>query len=418
MGEGAQAEAIAILRRLLAYAGQRLGWEAPLDAVRDARPRPQIPTRAVLRAVAVMFFCRLGSLNALAQTRPSGFWRRWRGSGLPSADTLGRVCTLVSPDDLRRVQHVVYSHLKRGKALPPPPHGLMLAVLDGHESHTSFHRHCPACLQRHVSTAAGPRIQYYHRHVALHLVSGALRLTLDLEPQRPGEDEIAAAMRLLQRVVEAYPRAFDVVAGDALYANSAFFNFVVGLGKDALAVLKDERRDLLVDVRSLLPASPPQVFERDRARVQAWDFSDFTTWPQVDAPVRVVRTLETGTIRRQQTKELVEQTSEWLWVTTLSAPRAPTAAVVQLGHARWSIENYGFNELVNHWHADHVYRHQPNALIVFGLLALLCLNIFTAFYQRDLKPAARQAACPLQIARQTAGQLLATLPGSTARGPP
>jgi len=365
-----------------------------------------------------MFFCRLGSLNALAQTRPSGFWHRWLGAGLPSADTLGRVCALVSPDDLRNVQHEVYSHLKRGKALPPPPHGLMLAVLDGHESHASFQRHCPACLQRNVAAAAGPRVQYYHRHVALHLVSGDLRLTLDLEPQRPGEDEIATAMRLLQRVVEAYPRAFDVVAGDALYANSTFFNFVVGLSKDALAVLKDERRDLVGDLRSLLPGTSPQTFERDRARVQAWDFSGFTTWPQVEAPVRVVRTLETRSIRRQRTKEPVEQTTEWLWATTLSASRAPTAAVVQLGHARWSIENYGFNELANQWHADHVYRHHPNAMVVFGLLALLCLNIFAAFYQRDLKPAARRAASLRQIARQTAAELQAAIPNSAPRRPP
>ena len=418
MGKGAYAEEVAILRRLLAYARQRLGWETPLDAIRDPRPHPRIPTRAILRAVAVMFFCRLGSLNALSQTRSSGFWFRWLGRTLPSADSVGRVCALVAPDDLRRVQRDIYSHLKRGKALEPPRHGLVLAVLDGHESQTSFHRHCSGCLQRTLSTATGERIQYYHRHAALHLVSGGLRLTLDLEPQRPGEDEIAAAQRLLQRVVERYPRAFEVVAGDALYANSTFFNFVVGLGKDALAVLKDERRDLLGDLRGLLPGASPQVFEHSGAHVQAWDFSGFTTWPQVNAPVRVVRTLETRSVRRQRTQEVVEQTTEWLWVTTLTASRASTAAVVQLGHARWSIENYGFNQLANPWHADHVYKHHPNAIVVFGLLALLCLNIFAAFYRRDLKPAARQAASLLQIARQAAGELQNAIPAGHSRDPP
>jgi hypothetical protein len=365
-----------------------------------------------------MFFCRLGSLNALAQTHPSGFWFRWLGRQLPSADTVGRVCARVSPDDLRRVQHTVYSHLKRGKALEPPPHGLMLAVLDGHESQASFHRHCSGCLQRTLTTANGQRIQYYHRYVALHLVSGELRLTLDLEPQQPGEDEIAAAKRLLTRAVQQYPRAFDVVAGDALYASSPFFNFVVGLGKDALAVLKDQRRDLVGDLRSLLPGASPQTFERDGACVQAWDFSGFTSWPQVETPVRVVRTLETRAVKRQRTKEIEQQTSEWLWVTTLSEPRASTTAVVQLGHARWSIENYAFNELANHWHADHVYKHDPNAMAVFGLLALLCLNLFAAFYRRDLKPAARQAASQLQIARQAAGELQNAIPTDHSRAPP
>jgi len=41
-------------------------------------------------------------------------------------------------------------------------------------------------------------------------------------------------------------------------------------------------------------------------------------------------------------------------VTTLSSNRASTPAVVALGHARWSIENQGFNETTNRWAADHV----------------------------------------------------------------
>jgi hypothetical protein len=35
---------------------------------------------------------------------------------------------------------------------------------------------------------------------------------LDLEPLREGEDEIGAAVRLLQRVLQRYPRAFDLTA--------------------------------------------------------------------------------------------------------------------------------------------------------------------------------------------------------------
>jgi hypothetical protein len=41
-------------------------------------------------------------------------------------------------------------------------------------------------------------------------------------------------------------------------------------------------------------------------------------------------------------------------VTTLPKATAATGAVVQLGHGRWTIENQGFNEISNRWHADHV----------------------------------------------------------------
>jgi hypothetical protein len=88
-----------------------------------------------------------------------------------------------------------------------------------------------------------------------------------------------------------------------------------------------------------------------------------------------------------------------------------------LGHGRWTIENQGFNELVNRWQADHVYQHQPNALLTFWLPAVICLTLFLAFYQRNLKPAARQAAGMLQIARLIATELRGAIPRGPARAP-
>jgi len=44
-------------------------------------------------------------------------------------------------------------------------------------------------------------------------------LMVDAEPMRSGEDEVATAIRLLERVIASYPRAFDVVIADALYTD-------------------------------------------------------------------------------------------------------------------------------------------------------------------------------------------------------
>ncbi len=407
-----------ILRRLLAYARTRLGWEAGLDSVGDARPQPQIGTPVIVRALAVMFLARLGSLNALAQTRERRFWSGWLGVELPSADTLGRVATQIELADLRAVHRQVYARLKRGKALPAPAHGLIAAVLDGHESHATFRRHCAGCLTRTVHTAGGDRTQYYHRHVSLQLVGANWTLLLDAEPQQPGEGEIAAALRLLERALPSYPRAFDLLVADGLYADPRVFNFVYAHGKDVLAVLKDNHPALLEDARSLFETKAPVAGRFGPRTCQWWDLSGFTTWPQVAAPVRIVRSVETWTVRRQLDQRIEEQQTEWFWVTTLTPTRAPTSAVVQLGHARWAIENAGFNELVTRWHADHIYRHEPTALLVCTLLAMLCLNIFLAFYRRDLKPAARQAASRLHLARQITSQLYTDRRGTPSRAPP
>lgn len=392
-----------------------LKWEGRLDAVRDSRRQGRIATCVIVRGLVVMFISRLGSLNALSQTRRSRFWEEWSGGGLPSADTDGRVAGLMEPEDLRGVNRWVYSRLKRNKALPAPRHGWTAAVLDGHESHATFRRHCPDCLERVVHTKGGDRIQYYHRVVSLQLVGAGWTLMLDGEPIRRGEDEVAAATRLLRRVEAAYARAFDVVLGDSLYANGAFFNFVRSLGKHVVAVLKDERRDLMEDARSLFGEVAPSPLSRGGSTCLCWDIEDFKSWPQVEGPVRVVRSLETRTVRRQRDGQREKQTSEWVWVTTLPNAIASTATVLSLGHSRWTIENQGFNEMVNHWHADHVYRHQGTAILVFWLLAMVCLNVFLAFYRRNLKPAARVGASMLHVARQMAAELYGGIPAGPAR---
>jgi hypothetical protein len=217
-----------------------------------------------------------------------------------------------------------------------------------------------------------------------------LRLLLDHEPQREGEDEVATAVRLLDRVIPAYPRAFDLVLADGLYATAPFFNFLLAHGKHGLAVLKDERRNLLQDVAGLFDYVPPRPGSHGSRQCLWWDFPDRTSWPQVKAPVRVVRSLETSSVRRQLDGTRHSLSSEWIWVTTLPLPQVPTARVVALGHQRWDIENHGFNELVNGWHADHVFKHEPNAMECFLLMAFLAINIFQAFLSLNLKPQLRQ----------------------------
>jgi hypothetical protein len=346
----------------------------------------------VVKAVLAIYWSRLGSLNAVGMTRSAKFWKSWLDGALCSADSLGRIVARIDAATLRQGIHHVYDRLKRNKALPDL-HGLAVAVLDGHESSASYRRCCDGCLKR--STASG-QIQFYHRNVTLMLLCGsppgrpAVRLLLDLEPQRVGEGEVAAALRLLERVLAAYPRAFDVLLADALYAVEPFLNFLLEHGKEALVVLKDERRDAYQDAAGLWAQQPPQLGRYDARSCRWWDIPDLLSWPQVKGAIRVVRSEESWTVKPQLTKEVTPQTTSWVWMTTLSVTQARTEQIVCLAHLRWDIENQGFNELVNGWHADHLYRHQPQAIECFLLLAFLAYNIFHAFFVLNLKPELRR----------------------------
>ena len=400
-----------MLQRILKYLGKLIDLPGHLAAMRDHRRAPRIPTAVVIKSILVMMLTRLGSFNALEESAAARLWKKLLGRKLPSADTLGRVCQTLEADPIRRMIHAEYSRLKRLKALDPPSHGLIVAVVDGHETHATRHRCCSDCLKRTLKTKQGTVTEYYHRLVHILLVGKDLCFHLDAEPIRPGEDEVAAALRLLDRACADFPRAFDLVAGDGLYARADFFNAVLAKGKHALAVLKDEQRDLLKDARALWETMQPTVREADHVTFEMWDAEGFTTWPQCTAPtLRVVRSRETTRIKRQLTKQVEEKVSDWTWVTTAPKAQASTRAVVTMGHGRWSVENQGFNELVNRQDADHVYKHDGNAILVLWLLTSFCANLFLTFYRRNLKPALQKAYTTLAIARQILGDLTGTLP--------
>jgi hypothetical protein len=51
-----------------------------------------------------------------------------------------------------------------------------------------------------------------------------------------------------------------------------------------------------------------------------------------------------------------------------------------------SLPGPAFNEPVNGWYVDHVYKHEPNATEAFLLTVFLAYNFFHAFLTRNLKP--------------------------------
>ena len=359
-----------------------------------------------------MGLLRLGSLNGLDQSRRERGWNGLIGAGLPSQRTNGRVMEALDCDGLRQVLRSVYSRRKRNKSLRSFFGGWVALILDGHECQASFLRSCPDCLKRTVHTEKGERTQYYHRLVAATLLCDAERLLLDCEMQRPGEDEVACAMRLLERILRDYPRAFEVVVADGLYLRKDFFNAVTRRGKEVIAVLKDERRDLLKDARGLFDDTPHSVLRRGKTDCECWDIEGFSSWGGLDSPVRVVRSLERSTLRRQRNGRVEENLSEWIWGTSIQKSRLRTEGIVRFGHGRWAIENEGgFNALVNDWHADHVYKHAVNAMLAFWLVALLVFNLFHAFINGNLKPVRRAE----HTAKYWAGQIAADFCQAIAR---
>lgn len=366
-----------------------------------------------------MALSQLGSLNALEQTAEhNNFWHRWIDDDLPSADTIGNVSAAIDCNSIRKIIKHVYSRLKRNKALKPLSMGMFALVIDGHESSSSYFLHCKGCLKRVIHTSPGDKTQYHHKHVMAELVCGNFYLPLDMEPQRPGEDEVASAMRLLKRVLKDYPRAFNLILADGLYTRANFFKLALKHGKDVITVLKDERRDLLKDARGLFKSEESHIYDDGKARRECWDIEGFTSWDTLKRDIRVVRSSETTYRKHHGQNKKEKKTSDWIWAGTISKERLPTEEFVELAHKRWAIENNGFNELVNYWHADHVYKHHPVSIETFLLLTMLAYILFHAFIKLNLKPQVRYRYTKLHLAQIITAGLYSGLTYIEALAPP
>ncbi|MGD2245620.1 MAG: hypothetical protein PVI11_03635 [Candidatus Aminicenantes bacterium] len=256
-----------------------------------------------------MMAAQMESLNALEQDKKNSFWRKWLGIDLPSADTMARGFSQVNLDSIHLSVHHVYTRLKKNKALKKT-HGFHVLILDGHEHISSYLRCCSSCLRRRVHTRASDCIQYYHRDVVAMLSEENFPVLLDVEEQRRGESEVSCALRLSRRILRHYPRAFSVVVVDGLYLEAPFFKLFLKHGKHTIAVLKDERRDLMEDARGLFPYEKSWIEIEGNTERQLWDIEGFTSWASLGQEVRVVRSLETRTVCRQQTGKEEKEDSE------------------------------------------------------------------------------------------------------------
>ena len=161
--------------------------------------------------------------------------------------------------------------------------GVLVIALDANEQFHSRHRCCQACCQRTVQIKDKDGqlrevTEYYHRQVYAQLHGPELSTILDLEPIRPGEDEAAAALRLLGRLRRAYgPRFFDVVTVDAWYATEPFFKAVRKLGWPVVAVLKQERYDIYKEATVLSQQQTPRQMTVAERQIKLRDVRDLTT---------------------------------------------------------------------------------------------------------------------------------------------
>ena len=128
----------------------------------------------------------------------------------------------------------------------------------------------------------------------------------------------------------------------------------------------------------------------------------------------MLHTLETERRRERiagQWKES-QQTSSWYWATTFSQRRLSARQLWRAGHWRWDIENGCFNSTSTHWGLDHVFKHEPTAIVNFVLTLFLAFVLLQCFWQRNLKSPLRDRLTLIGLAAELYLGLVAVARGT------
>ena len=380
------------LGRLAKYLDKVWGFSKLVRKLKDGRKNPSVPTSSVVLGLFGGFAVRFGSLNQLgAQFKIPGRWERWVGSRKPSADTMAYSLDRLYLKLLRRLLWMIAEQCNRKKVfrrLFPDIH--WVAALDGIETYKSQKKDdCGHCLTRRVLAGDEYVTEYYHRDVVLQLVGVTPAVVLDVEALKPGETEAAAGVRLLKRFLGRHPRYLDAITLDAFYLQAPFVKELLRYRLHLVIVLKQANRELYQDAMGLCERAPVRITKVGTEEIRFWDLGELHTWTQLGRDVRVVRSVEKELTGKRKNGDFVfkQTVRDWLWCVISPEGRGNLDGelIAKWGHARWDEETRGFCELTQHWHLDHCYRHNANAMLASLMILFLAFTLTTIFFQRNLK---------------------------------
>jgi len=385
-----------------AYLDKVFDFSQRVGALPEGRQWPQHPWKKVFDAVFLGAAMQMPSLLQIeAECRNGALAKR---IGPISDDTIGYALQRQSPEPVFALGCEIARRLKRNGVLRSEwSRGLVVAAVDGIEICSSFARCCDACMEREVQHKVRGEmrtdLQYYHRLVAVTIVSTPFPIPLGVRFQKDGEAEVPCALALLQDLVGQLGRRFvDILVGDAIYLQAPFVKEVERLSLDWAFTLKENQPDLLREAERFT-AGPPAAIESDRDReLRLWHLPE-VDWPVADRLVRVVKTVRIDHKRevkvsqdgdhRKKTKTAVTEESTNFYATNFQLGSIPPLFVYQLGRSRWRIDTEVFQTLTTDCHLKHPAVHQSTALVVLTMIRLLAYALSLVFYHQQIRSHAR-----------------------------
>ncbi len=380
-----------------AYLDKVFGFSQLVADLPEGRHSPTHTCQKVFDAAFLGAAMQLPSLHQLeAECRQGALAKR---IGPISEDTIGYALQRQNVEPVFALSCEVAGRLKRNGVLRSEwSRGLTVAAVDGIEICSSLVRCCDLCMEREIQhKVAGQMqtdIQYYHRMVAVTLVSSPFPVPLGIRFQKNGEAEVPCALELLRDLLHHLGRRFlDVLVGDALYLQAAFVRSVEALGLDWVINLKQNQPDLLAEAERFTTGPPASIEIKTDEEVRLWHLPE-VDWPVADRLVRIVKTVriqksqrivvhKTGA-KKEKRKTAVVGESTNFYATNFELGSIPADFIHRLGRSRWRIDTEVFQTITTDCHLKQPSVHQSTALVLLTMIRVLAYTLSLVFYHRQI----------------------------------
>lgn len=372
-----------------------------VDALPEGRRYPQHPWKKIFEAVFLGAACQFGNVHRIETECRCGALAKRIGS--LSEDTIGYSLERQDPEPVFTLGCEIARRLKRNGVLQSDwARGRVVAAVDGIEICSSFVRCCPACLERKVKHKVHgverEDVQYYHRLVAVVVVSTPFPIPLGLRFLEAGENELAPALALIRALQgQLGPRYFDLLVADALYLTTPFVKAIEALGLDWVINLKENQPELLAQAEQGTSGAPDDQPSAKAEDLRLWH-APHVYWPVADRHIRIVKTIrvlrkkETQVERQpgkpaRKTRQEVAEESLNFYASNLELGLIPPLFVHQLGRSRWTIDSEVFQTLTTDCHLKRPSVHQDHgrALVVLTMIRVLAYTLALVFYYRQVR---------------------------------
>ena len=383
--------------RFEAYLDKVFDFSHLVGALPEGRQYPVHPFKKVFDAVFLCAAMQIPSLLQIEAECADGALAKRIGP--ISDDTIGYALQRQSPEDIFALNCAIARRLKRNGVLSSDwSRGLVVAAVDGIEICSSFVRCCDDCMAREIKHKVNGELrtdtQYYHRIVAVVLVSPPIPIPLGIRFQKNGEGEVACALALLTELVDRLGRRFmDVLVGDAIYLQAPFVEKVQRLGLDWAFTLKDNQPAFLNESKRLTQTSPTGAHAEKDLEIHYWHLPE-VDWPVADRFVRVVKTERKVKRRRVvvnevnglriKGKQVVTEESTNYYATNLDLGLISPMFIYRLGRSRWRIDVQVFQTITTDCHLKHPAVHQTTALVMLTMIRFLAYTLSLVFFERQV----------------------------------